>query len=67
MRAKMEECFGPMPEPHGYSDEGEPLYTTAQVAAITDSSVDEVTEQAEELRELCGDTFFHNGPVHRLQ
>lgn len=31
----MEECFGPMPEPHGYSDEGEPLYSTAQVHQLT--------------------------------
>lgn len=60
---------GLMPKPALYSDDGEPLFTTAQVAETLGESLDSVNHRARELAKKHPECFREEGsnPFHRVQ
>ena len=70
MQAKAHE-LGLMPEPDGYLDNGQPLYSLEVIARQNGMTVEEVQAGIEELLETCGDlpvmAPIDPARVHRVQ
>lgn len=70
MQAKAKE-LGLMPEPDGYLDNGQPLYSLEAIARQNGMTVEEVQAGIEEMLETCGDlpvmAPIDPARVHRVQ
>ncbi|MBF0131164.1 MAG: hypothetical protein HQL75_01080 [Magnetococcales bacterium] len=67
LRAKLLEVRGPLPKPHGFGDDGKPLFLPSQIAAWAGTTESYVKEHLEELQTEYGEDYYHRGPVHPCQ